>query len=858
VQWLENCRGRGEPLRELVLPEPGGLSRIGHTVRLAFPSRRDQRLLVELLDESGLRGLEPPLVATVRAIEGRFREFSDRFQAEYRDFQERLSRGVRGVASSPVWRAVRDASLRGASGIRRTRQRFSLVCGPEDPLWMLVVLEAPTALKDEGWAARSMPSEQYAGWSHYLAASDAETEQEGADEAVAALFAGDLAAPPLGRVLEQGVLLFGERSGGIYELESSPPKGGSMLALVRNNELEGFLPAFRRHGTQEPFTTEAPSWPGWFQVGPVNAALADWSGTDLEERIWCLQRHLGTERIRLRGRVRAGGGILGRGPVLPDVHVDADSVVSIDSLGDEKSLVKVGEGVFRFPPHDLEGAIVIEARDVNGETLCRSSYSFIARPTDHAFRRPSDPDRWRTEGAAVDVAVLDRDGENPSGFADRSEHPADPDLAPSDSVYLGPAIGQLSIDPACGFDWVATREDGTWRLEFVGDENAPLEPEGKVGSKSNSRFWRKAFKSGPTSRNERVDAIASAYRHHGNRSMEVTDHGWPEVDLSSPPLPATPSPVAACKTFEEVLAAIGCTRSGVPEGELVALSGRIFGDVIGDRAPWEVLRAWQEAGRICAIAPLRWRGRRYFPIAPSLIAFREAHRVRAVLWGLTTEGLRERIAEKAHALGCNAREKRSLSPLVSPMLLLDGDGEPWIEALVAALELDATRWLRPFAELVASPLEVVRKDLHPPKNYRLSGCWDSESGRFSGRSGNVEPTLERWSRSDAGEFFLRREGDDEVAWWSYSRNWALLAYYLESRTPIFEASSRAGLMRAIAPSIHLPMELARWLAVRGPVLPGPTATGRDRWKYRYELPSPDARRRIMGELQGADGAGSDW
>jgi len=235
VQWLENCRGRGEPLRELVLPEPGGLSRIGHTVRLAFPSRRDQRLLVELLDESGLRGLEPPLVATVRAIEGRFREFSDRFQAEYRDFQERLSRGVRGVASSPVWRAVRDASLRGASGIRRTRQRFSLVCGPEDPLWMLVVLEAPTALKDEGWAARSMPSEQYAGWSHYLAASDAETEQEGADEAVAALFAGDLAAPPLGRVLEQGVLLFGERSGGIYELESSPPKGGSMLALVRNN-----------------------------------------------------------------------------------------------------------------------------------------------------------------------------------------------------------------------------------------------------------------------------------------------------------------------------------------------------------------------------------------------------------------------------------------------------------------------------------------------------------------------------------------------------------------------------------------------------------------------------------------------
>src|SRR5262249_20338449 len=56
--WLDANGGRFRPL---VLPNPGGLTRIGYTVKLAFPDRRDQRQLSDLLDRAGLAGHEPPV-----------------------------------------------------------------------------------------------------------------------------------------------------------------------------------------------------------------------------------------------------------------------------------------------------------------------------------------------------------------------------------------------------------------------------------------------------------------------------------------------------------------------------------------------------------------------------------------------------------------------------------------------------------------------------------------------------------------------------------------------------------------------------------------------------------------------------
>jgi hypothetical protein len=59
----ESCRlARRDPrkFRPLLLPNPGSLTRIGYTVKLAFPDRRDQKQLSELLGRAGLLGHEPP------------------------------------------------------------------------------------------------------------------------------------------------------------------------------------------------------------------------------------------------------------------------------------------------------------------------------------------------------------------------------------------------------------------------------------------------------------------------------------------------------------------------------------------------------------------------------------------------------------------------------------------------------------------------------------------------------------------------------------------------------------------------------------------------------------------------------
>jgi hypothetical protein len=78
--------------RPLLLPNPGSLTRIGYTVKLAFPDRRDQKQLSELLDRAGLSGHEPPAGRVLTLVGSQRTRFRPSFLQAFDEFRRQVCR----------------------------------------------------------------------------------------------------------------------------------------------------------------------------------------------------------------------------------------------------------------------------------------------------------------------------------------------------------------------------------------------------------------------------------------------------------------------------------------------------------------------------------------------------------------------------------------------------------------------------------------------------------------------------------------------------------------------------------------------------------------------------------------------
>jgi hypothetical protein len=153
VHWLA-LPGNAPRFRPLRLPDPGGLTRIGYTTKLAFPDRRDQRELSELLDREGLLGHEPPMGKVLSLVAHERARFRPAFLAAFEDFHQQFvassSRSTR-LLEHRFWSALREAALRG----RGRGDDVELQCRvqflaelQDDQLAVLLVSDA--ALADDG------------------------------------------------------------------------------------------------------------------------------------------------------------------------------------------------------------------------------------------------------------------------------------------------------------------------------------------------------------------------------------------------------------------------------------------------------------------------------------------------------------------------------------------------------------------------------------------------------------------------------------------------------------------------------------------------------------------------------------
>jgi hypothetical protein len=84
-------------------------------------------------------------------------------------------------------------------------------------------------------------------------------------------------------------------------------------------------------------------------------------------------------------------------------------------------------------------------------------------------------------------------------------------------------------------------------------------------------------------------------------------------------------------------------------------------------------------------------------------------------------------------------------------------------------------------------------------------------------------------------------------WWGWSKTWALLrAYELTRTVPFNRIGARS--TESSAAHIHLPLPLARAVAITGPFLPGPSATNSEGLSYFYSFASQQLRRRAIQAL----------
>ncbi len=145
--WLATDANR-RLYRSLTLPDPGGFTRIGYSVKLTFPDRRDQAELSRLLDEYGLGGTEPPVASVLRLVSENRGKFRRSLIDAYQSFRHEREAAPRSphIREHRFWVAVREAAFRGrgATAAEEFGGRVQVLAEPQDErLALFIVADRP-------------------------------------------------------------------------------------------------------------------------------------------------------------------------------------------------------------------------------------------------------------------------------------------------------------------------------------------------------------------------------------------------------------------------------------------------------------------------------------------------------------------------------------------------------------------------------------------------------------------------------------------------------------------------------------------------------------------------------------------
>lgn len=135
--WCDGRRADAQPYRRIVLPDPGHMTLIGYSVRLAFPSWRDRDRLTRDVERIGPARLEGPrdVIAFLKHTFD-YGAYSASMKSAFGDFYERFQSGERLLSHHRFWRLLRDvrAQVEKTDGARKSAHvaRLVLCFGVDD------------------------------------------------------------------------------------------------------------------------------------------------------------------------------------------------------------------------------------------------------------------------------------------------------------------------------------------------------------------------------------------------------------------------------------------------------------------------------------------------------------------------------------------------------------------------------------------------------------------------------------------------------------------------------------------------------------------------------------------------------
>lgn len=786
-RWLDVRRAAGSPYRRLELPPPDYRVRIGYSINLAFPSRKDLENLIRVL--SGRELAADPPIPSVFALVGKvIHTFSKGFRRAYDEFREAYRTRKTNLDQYPFWGAIREA----LDSVEETRPGVE-----EDGAALLLVMEPGGMVL----LLSDAPSEVVEGELSFVGADTPYGEfrnvlcvdmdfENGIQNATIMLLRGRYRGHLTGKgwssiraAIEQGVLLFAKTERLSWELVFLRQEEGDYQALVKDFLAPTFLSAF--NDDRRPHL-RASRYQGWAVLdrfpGEWLASLRYDDRSPLA-RVRCLQPVVRRARLSLVGGCPVDGGYLGIPECLPSVRAPLSDKVELVPLGPKRD----GDSL-RLPRHTPDSVEFAFPRGF--KTHLKGRFRFVGSRGDRVlvrkevvfrpdivvndYARPTNPDAWLVEAGGPDV---------------------------------------ITFGESC--KWVQANSDQ------LGEKNHGSCTEGKpqTGSSIQSRprtglrDWR------------RFDSIIQP--------------GFSTCKASGD--------LGAAGRLMEICGGLAMRRRGIPEAEFLEFLQKTLR--VDRYRLWDVVRGWVEAGYLDQLMYRRWRRTEYFPRIPQFLLDRDGARVRAALSGLATSALRSRVDVDLLNKGATRIETLSFSEWVPPIPMWVAPDTKAFEGVSVSLALDEPTWVRPITDALWPLSRVTSCKEDPPLFHDCWGCWDWERGWFVRETELKGEGIEvaRFLHTERPPFYQVLV-DGVHVWWSTSRNWALLLAHELLGVPCFAMSGSDQVVRSASGQVYLPLQLARHLAVTCQVTPGPLS---DRsGAYCYQFRDSSERYRLLRSIWG--------
>jgi hypothetical protein len=275
--------------------------------------------------------------------------------------------------------------------------------------------------------------------------------------------------------------------------------------------------------------------------------------------------------------------------------------------------------------------------------------------------------------------------------------------------------------------------------------------------------------------------------------------------------------------FMEWIAGLANVRRGVGEADLLDIVAHCYGRMDW-KERWELLRALAENCYFDVLTRRNWRGREWYarPVR-LLLASESAEGVVVRLTGLANWSTRRRAEEMMRRHDGEPLPVASFDTRVPPSHRWRLPSAEVANRVTRSLGLPAPRRLVPAPHLALPISSIIGGALErQPEVGELQGTWDWERAQFGQRvlSTSCEVVVEWHRREKAPDYYVVRKLGFP-SWWTLSRNWGLLAAYRMAGARTHISVGSATLIRGGEGGPHLPLPIARALALGSAVGPGP-------------------------------------